>query len=369
MSRAINKQLSSNVTRTADPIFDNGSSSTLPKGEAITSFFFISDNMYGGCLTFTAHLLHTLNTKQVFRIAKRFEKRKRNFGYGIRYQNVPLEYLDTVQNVFITDMYQHFECLEKLRRTSKGKGLGDITIVIHDPGEIFKFNEPYLKCWNIITIRKSMQQYLRDKHGIESKFIYHPFYPYPIQQQGDSDDAEEEDKTQAVSISRIDFNKNIEIILDANKRARNNPVKIYGWANKEYVSERLDTDAFNQYHQGIYVKSFHAASEILKKAKFMIDLSSQPNDGGGTQYTFLDAIYHNCAIILNRQWIENVDAKYRDFKEGENCYAVSNAEELKELLDDAEDIDTSKIVQNARKLLDRHINAGDWKKDIMSLQH
>lgn len=87
----------------------------------------------------------------------------------------------------------------------------------------------------------------------------------------------------------------------------------------------------------------------------MADLSFLPNDGGGTQYTFLDAIYHNCAIILNRQWIENVDANYRDFKEGENCYAVSDAQELKELLDDAENIDTTKIVQNARKLLDRHI--------------
>jgi hypothetical protein len=94
----------------------------------------------------------------------------------------------------------------------------------------------------------------------------------------------------------------------------------------------------------------------LKKAKFMVDLSFLPNDGGVTQYTFLDALYHNCAIILNRQWIENVDAKYRDFKEGENCYAaVSDAQELKELLDDADNIDTTKIVQNARKLLDRHI--------------
>lgn len=97
----------------------------------------------------------------------------------------------------------------------------------------------------------------------------------------------------------------------------------------------------------------------------MADLSFLPNDGGGTQYTFLDAIYHNCAIILNRQWIENVDANYRDFKEGENCYAVSDAQELKELLDDAENIDTTKIVQNARKLLDRHIvNAAE----VLSLQ-
>ena len=53
--------------------------------------------------------------------------------------------------------------------------------------------------------------------------------------------------------------------------------------------------------------SFDATSKILKKAKFMIDLSFLPNDGGGTQYTFLDAIFQNCAIILNRQWIENVD--------------------------------------------------------------
>jgi hypothetical protein len=80
----------------------------------------------------------------------------------------------------------------------------------------------------------------------------------------------------------------------------------------------------------------------------MVDLSFVPNDGGGTQYTFLDAIYHNCAIILNQQWIENVDPKYRDFKDGENCYAVSNAEELKELLNNAENIDTLKIVQNAK---------------------
>jgi hypothetical protein len=165
MSRPMIKQLISPITRTADPIFDNGGS-TLPEEEITTPFFFISDYMYSGCLTFTAHLLHTLNRKEVFRIAKRFErkkKKKNNFGYGIRYQNVPLEYFDTVQNVFITDMYQHSECLENLKRR-KGKGR-EVTIVIHDPGEVFKFNEPYLKYWNIITIRKSMQQYLRDRYG------------------------------------------------------------------------------------------------------------------------------------------------------------------------------------------------------------
>ena len=103
----------------------------------------------------------------------------------------------------------------------------------------------------------------------------------------------------------------------------------------------------------------------------MIDLSFLPNDGGGTQYTFLNAIYHNCTIILNRQWIEKCDREYGDFKEGENCYAVSNAGELKELLDDVKNIDVSKVIQNARKLLERYIisAAGNRNKEVLSLEY
>jgi hypothetical protein len=92
----------------------------------------------------------------------------------------------------------------------------------------------------------------------------------------------------------------------------------------------------------------------------MIDLSQLPMDGGGTQYTFLDAIYHDCAIILNRKWIENLNAKFSDFKEGVNCYDVSDGPELAELL--YSDVDTSKVITNARKLLDRHIHVESWRK-------
>jgi C4-type Zn-finger protein len=60
---------------------------------------------------------------------------------GFDIKNVTFEYLDTVQNIFMTDMFQHFECLRKLKRAKKGKE--EVTIVIHDPGEISKFNEPY----------------------------------------------------------------------------------------------------------------------------------------------------------------------------------------------------------------------------------
>ena len=55
----------------------------------------------------------------------------------------------------------------------------------------------------------------------------------------------------------------------------------------------------------------------------MVNLSEITEDGGGTQYTFLEVIYNDFAIILNKKWIESIDKKYR-LKEGYNCYAVSN---------------------------------------------
>ena len=61
-------------------------------------FIFLSDHMYGDCLTFTVHLLHSLGKKLVFKISnKSHEKRTRNFGYGIEYQNVPLAVFDAMQ--------------------------------------------------------------------------------------------------------------------------------------------------------------------------------------------------------------------------------------------------------------------------------
>jgi hypothetical protein len=91
----------------------------------------------------------------------------------------------------------------------------------------------------------------------------------------------------------------------------------------------------------------------------MVDLSLIRHDGGGTQYTFLEAIHNNTALIMNRKWIEDVDPKYRDFKEGYNCYAVSNGQELAEIINNSNNIDTTQIVYNAKKLMDRHIRA-DW---------
>ena len=43
--------------------------------------------------------------------------------------------------------------------------------------------------------------------------------------------------------------------------------------------------------------------DILLGCKFVIDLSLIKNDGGGTQYTFLEAIYNDCVLVLHNDWI------------------------------------------------------------------
>ena len=58
-----------------------------------------------------------------------------------------------------------------------------------------------------------------------------------------------------------------------------------------------------------------------------------------------------------KMWIPNTVI----FKEDNNCYAVSNAKKLSQLLNC--NIDTSKVVQNARMLLARHTSIIDeWKR-------
>ena len=47
-------------------------------------------------------------------------------------------------------------------------------------------------------------------------------------------------------------------------------------------------------------------------------------DGGGTQYTFLEAIYHDCVLILHKEWVE----KGNLFQDKKNCYVVGYTENV-----------------------------------------
>jgi hypothetical protein len=337
-------------------------SSGLNKEEK-TQFLYLHRYFYGGATTFAAHLLYRLaasssskpNYPIIIRVGKgnRSERKVRDFGYGLQYQNVSLDIINKIKYPFITLFKDYY--LHVLPKLYEGRYSENVVLVIHDHRDISKDMLTYVKKWKLVTIRKTVQEYLKYKYDLDSLFLYHPFYPYPVF-------TTTTPRKGAVSISRISFEKNTDIILKANRLLdESQSVKLYGCPSRMYVHIFLGGQKgdFHKYYCGKFERSFSVLSNILAQAKFVVDLTSLKHDGGGTQYTFLEAIHNGCALVLHRDWIDNRNVKpeYRDFKEGYNCFAVDNESELADLI--TKDPDTTKIVQNAKKLMHRHINV-DW---------
>ena len=312
------------------------------------SLVYLAKPIYGGWVTFTVHLANKFNYR-LYKVCKRTEKKPRSFGYSVDYQNVSLEDLIKIPNLLITAVDKHYwNILPHLPATTK--------IVIHDPTEVkmgHKHPNPLvqgdklLNSFKVYTIRETVQKYLVDTFNINSEFKVHPFYTYSL--------TKEPYNSYAVTISRIDFDKNTDIILKANKLISdsNKKIKIFGAENRLYVHHKLGELDFYKYWKGKFEKNYpltYENKDILKNCKYVVDMSTIKHDGGGSQYTFLEAIYQGCVLILHRDWIKQGSI----FKEGVNCLACDTPEELTALLN--ENRDTSQLIKESNKLLKPHLD-------------
>jgi len=302
---------------------------------------YLGKPIYGGWVSFTAHLSNKFGY-DLYRVSNRTENKTRDYGYSTRYQNLNITDLLKKPNLLITAIDKnYYHVLPHIKNA---------TIVIHDPTEL---KEPVLEClkrFKVITIRETVQTLLKDKYNIKSTFLYHPFHLF-----NDKKGSLNEKKgSRAISLSRVDFDKHTDIIIRANKYLKN-PVEIYGALNDLYVYHKLRDLPFKKYYKGKFPKSFESLVDLLGSAKFVVDMSAIKGDGGGSQYTFLEAIHMNCALVLNSKWTDGVKTP---FKHGVNCYIVSNEDDLVKLLNS--NINTDKVVQAAKKLLRNHTIAKGW---------
>jgi hypothetical protein len=313
--------------------------------------FYLAKPIYGGWVTFTAHLSHKYDIP-IYKISNKTEKSKRDYGYDRKYQNLNFNEIKNYNKIIISAIDKnYYQYLQYFPPNTK--------LIIHDPTECkISKNNPnplvqdnkLLNQFSIITIRESVQKYLLENFNVKSLFMYHPFYEFKI-----PDD--EGLNYKCVSIARLDFDKNTDMILKANKLMKNkkNHIYLFGSENRIYVYHKLKELNIENYWKGKFPKNLSPTYEnknILKNAKYMIDLSIIKNDGGGTQYTFLEAIYHNTILILHNDWI----SKGNLFKSGYNCIGVSNENELSEFLE--KDLSTDKyneILNNSKKILKNHI--------------
>ena len=302
------------------------------------NFYYLVKPMYGGWVSFTAHLLNRdfKHKQPLFKISKKIERKTRPFAFNLKYQNINHELIKVLKNPIIIAFDKSHEQYLDL--------FNEPTLFIHalnEPKE--KYVDFYKKCKKIIVIRESMQKKMRE-WGIKTTIQAIPFYQYPLNPQ-------KKEKTKALSMARVEYRKRQDIICEANSRL-NNPIEIYGEANGVYVYHKLKSLGFKKYYRGRYAQDFNAHQKLLEDAKFLVNLTQVKGDGGQLEYATMQAIYQDTAVILHCDWI---NAKNSVWKEGINCYGIENDKELSDIV--SSNIDISQVCRNAKKLLKPHIES------------
>ena len=324
--------------------------------DSCQNLVYLAKPVYGGWVTFTAHLSHKYNYP-IHKVTKTSEKTTRDYGYGCVYRNRGIQDVVGLPNLMITAVDKNFwHFLQFFPEGTK--------IVIHDPTECKShkdgnplvqetaYGSHLLRRFQVYTIRSTVQEYLWKTFQIPSTFLKHPFYPsvIPPTLQGLG--------YPNVSIARIDFDKNTDILLRANPLIRDpqKRIRLFGAENRLYVYHQLRELGFVEYWLGKFPKEMLPTYEgqgILHGAMYMIDLSTIKNDGGGTQYTFLEAIHQGCVLILNQSWIEGGTT----FESGRNCIGVTDEHELATFLNKGLTRAVhAKLVKASRTLLQEHVD-------------
>lgn len=319
---------------------------------------YLAKPIYGGWVTFTGHLSSKYGYP-IHKLTKHTEKGVRNFGYECMYRNMSLQELIALPDLLICAVDKHF--WNYLQYFPKGTG-----IVIHDPTEC-KFSKDgnpliqssdkgshLLRDFNVYVIRESVQRYLSETFGIQSTFLKHPFCETNI---GNMKGL----PFKNVSIARLDFDKNTDILLKTNALLNpediNSHIYLFGAENRIYLYHKLRDLGVQKYWMGKFAKNmipqYHEGESILKNADYMIDLSVIKGDGGGTQYSFLEAIHQDCVLILHNEWIKAGST----FQSGFNCIGVSDEHELADFLNTGLSKKGRRVIlDNAKTLLQDHVN-------------
>lgn len=279
------------------------------------NLIYLSPNPYGGWVTYTVHLYAALTSQGVdvhlYKVGNRTERNRRPFGSGLAYRNITMiDLLDLPGNKLITASAKKFkeeaECLVD----------NGAWIVCHDPTEFKNLPDSMPK---LFVIRPSGLEYFPHAHYI----------PHPYMRAKKLMDLRTRMRN-AVSVSRIDFDKHTEILLDANRLLpANKRIDIYGFENRLYTKFKI----MPKYPEWVQSKAAFpredgAAFALLTGARYMVDMSIIKGDGGGSQYTFLEAMDAGCVPVLHEEWC-TVKGEMRP---GKNCLVVSDGKSLAKVL-------------------------------------
>lgn len=265
---------------------------------------YLAKPVRGGWPTYTAHLAYGLQAAghnvQLWKQSKHTEDHTRPFGRGLRYRNASKEFLAELARQEKT----HIAAAEASSATAVKELLAaGATITIHDPTELKGGMPAALAETNapVVVIRSSVASYIHKNVGMfPVRFVRHPYWRMVGPRY-------EGERSHAVAFSRLDWDKGSHYIVHANVVLdREHQVQMYGHENRLYTHHKLteiDPDWRRNYSGMWPVDDLWSGVKIAERARVAVDMSAIKGDGGGTQYTFLEAIDAGCLLMLNQQWL------------------------------------------------------------------
>jgi len=321
------------------------------------NLLYLSDSTYGGWMTYTYHLVQALQVapnpvsitiKKIrstdYRIAK-------DFGYGLHYYGRRLETLlqeETAPSAItiIVAIHKNYRSVAQELFRAKPRCI----LILHDYNELGKLGADVSECVVIRPVNKKLVP--------GSVYIPHPYKPATINQQ-----YQIRKTMHARSINRIDFDKHTEMALLANKLLpANKQIDIRGCENNRIYSKfKLEKLGFTQNSRRPmnqrtgFSREADAAVGLLSHVRYMVDMSAIKGDGGGTQYTFLEAMDAEACCVLNQAWFQVPG----EMIPGTNCLAAATSDELANILQKTKEVQRQQIVLTAKETT---LAAHDYKK-------
>ena len=327
------------------------------------SLFYMSKVRFGGFVSYTTHLARALKEAghdcRIYKVRKRTEKNERDFGDGVGSLNVSIEdalrIISNSEYSIITATWWKgwSEDISKLLEAGA-------EVVIHDHTE---YNQEFIELMDVegvrpITIRETNTRNLKEK-GLYPVFVPHPYVPHF------SDIPVGVRPYRAISVARMDYDKRTALMIEANEiLPMDLRIQFWGTHTRAYMYQKIvgkfeGWDDPRHYtgpcyprEQQHFPKEPGFAATLNSQAEFSCDMSAIVGDGGGTQYSFLEAIDGGAVVVLNRDWF--VHGFPNELKDEVNCLAVVDAADLADLLLYNRREDWLDIVDNSTDILADH---------------
>lgn len=276
---------------------------------------YLADAKFGGWVSFTRNLVCALRSVGVTPIMRTVGESTaampKDFGFGLRYRRMRLrELVEEGWPTIIAAADKHHMEDARFLLDAGAK------LVVHDPAEKHLRHVPHDSC---IVIRRSMSRRMP-----KAIFIPHPYLPV-FADAGSHPHA----RSAVICHARIDYDKHTDLLLAANDLGAG--ISIIGNANRGYCYRSLQS-RWPEFCRATIAqiarrpRKAEWGAVACRGAVAAIDMSVIVGDGGGTQYTFLEAWDGGAPLIVHRKWLAGFCED--EMREGENCLAAETPEEV-----------------------------------------